>query len=83
MAVNVEVAKQANENTTALIRRFTKRVQGSGILRRSRKIRYHSRAHSKLIKKKQALKMLGRREHYEELAKLGKLPPEKKRRGKH
>ncbi|HEY4517617.1 MAG TPA: 30S ribosomal protein S21 [Candidatus Paceibacterota bacterium] len=82
MQVNVEVSKQSNESTTSLIRRFTKRVQGSGILRHSRKIRYHARAASKSVRKKQALKLLGKRAAYEELAKLGKLPPEPVRRGR-
>ena len=82
MSVNVEVQKQANESSTSLIRRFQKRVQGAGVLRRSRSIRYRLRSSSKLLKKKQALKKLERRAHYEELAKLGKLPPEPTRRGR-
>jgi len=32
MAINVEVAKSGNDNNLGLIRKFTKRVQGSGIL---------------------------------------------------
>jgi ribosomal protein S21 len=80
MTVNVEVQKQSNESTTSLIRRFTKRVQGSGVLRRSRKIRYFARPASKYVKKKQALKLIERRTEYEELAKLGKLPEETRTR---
>ncbi len=79
MKVNVEVKKQGAESTTSLIRRFTKRVQGSGILQRSRKNRYHARPSSKFTKKKRALKLIGRRVAYEELAKLGKLPEKKKK----
>ena len=82
MVINVAVQKQANENSTGLIRRFQKRVQGSGILKHSRTIRYHSRKTSKLIKKKQALKLLERRAYYEELSKLGKLPAEPARRSR-
>ena len=82
MTTNVSVAKQSSESTTSLIRRFTKRVQGAGILRRSRKIRYHARAASKAVRKKQALKLLEKRAAYEELAKLGKLPVEPPRRSR-
>lgn len=80
MIVNVAVARQTNESTAGLIRRFQKRVQSSGLVRHSRSIRYCSRPASKSVRKKQALKLLERRAHYEELAKLGKLPPEKRRR---
>ena len=80
MVVNVAVNKQSNESNTSLIRRFQKRVQGSGILKHSRKIRYHARLASKFIRKKQALKLLLKRAEYEELSKLGKLPVETGRR---
>ena len=78
MKTNVEVMKQGTESTTSLIRRFQKRVQGAGILQRSRKIRYHARPSSKFTKKKRALKLIERRAVYEELAQLGKLPEKKK-----
>lgn len=72
--INVEVDKQANENTTSLIRRFTKRVQGSGVLHKARSLRYRKREHSDLMRKRQTLKSLKRKEEREELIKLGKLP---------
>lgn len=71
--INVEVAKGANENTASLIRRFTKRVQGSGILPRVRSIRYWSRTKSEYAKKRRALRKLERRATFEELFKLGKI----------
>ncbi|OGG63569.1 hypothetical protein A3D66_02425 [Candidatus Kaiserbacteria bacterium RIFCSPHIGHO2_02_FULL_50_9] len=80
MVVNVSVSKQSNESSTSLIRRFQKRVQGSGILRHSRKIRYRARTVSKFVRKKQALKLLEKRARYEELSKLGKLPAGVERR---
>ena len=40
--------KNPNENTTSLIRRFTKRVQGAGILRRVRSLRYSERSSLKI-----------------------------------
>ena len=48
--------KNNNENMTNLIRRFTKRVQGSGVLKRVRSIRYSERSLSKFTKRKRRSK---------------------------
>lgn len=84
MAVNIQVSKQNNENTMGIIRRFTKRVQGSGVLRRARAVRYYDRPLSKLLRKKKALKSISNREIREELIKLGKIEerPQHHRRGR-
>ena len=82
MVENIGVTKNSNENTPSIIRRFTKRVQGSGIVRHVRGTRYYKRPESKFTKKKGALKLLERRERYEHLSKLGKLPDKKKRGGR-
>jgi len=74
MTTNVEVVKSGNENNLNLIRRFTKRVQGSGVLPRVRSIRYSTRKKSEYVKKKKTLKTLKRREEITELVKLGKMP---------
>ncbi len=71
--INVEVLKGGNENNVNLIRRFTKRVQGSGVLPRVRSIRYSTRKLSEYVKKKKTLKVLKKREDYAELLKLGKV----------
>lgn len=73
MNTNIEVQKNPNENTTSLIRRFTKRMQGAGILPRLRDIRYYKRTKSKQTQKKRRLIRLKRKEQYEELVKLGKI----------
>lgn len=73
MATNAEVVKNENENTINLIRRFSKRVQGTGLIQGTRKRRYFSRAKSKLVTRKGALKRLARREEVTELIKLGKM----------
>jgi ribosomal protein S21 len=72
--INVEVERNQNENSVSLIKRFTRRVQGSGILPRIRSIRYNSRKRSEYVKKKQTLKVLEHRKNLAELVKLGKLP---------
>jgi ribosomal protein S21 len=73
MASNIEVTKNANESTANLIRRFTKRVQGAGIIPRVRKNRYFTRIKSENVRKASRLTTLGRKEKYDELLKLGKI----------
>ena len=73
MITNAEVTRTGNENSLNLLRRFTKRVQGSGILPRVRSIRYSSRKLSSYVVKKKALKSLRRREEVAELIKQGKM----------
>jgi hypothetical protein len=82
MAINVEVLKTGNENNLNLIRRFTKRVQGSGVLPRVRSLRYAGRKASEYVKKKKTLKVLKRREEVSELIKMGKMPEHPVRGGK-
>ena len=71
--INAEVVKTGNENNVNLIRRFTKKVQGSGVLPRVRSIRYASRKMSEYVKRKKTLKVLKRREEVTELIKMGKM----------
>jgi hypothetical protein len=58
MAINVEVSKNGTENNLSLIRKFTKRVQGSGVLPRVRGLRYAQRKLSEYVRKKKALKRI-------------------------
>lgn len=74
MAINVEVSRSGNENNLSILRRFTKRVQGSGILMHLRKNRYASRKPSEYTKKKSALKRLAEKMRKRELIKMGKMP---------
>ena len=73
MAVNAEVQKTDNESPVNLIRRFSKRVQGTGLIPRMRSRRYHARVKSREVRRKQTLKVIKRREEVQELIKLGKL----------
>lgn len=73
MSINVQVEKNEKENTAGLLRRFTKRVRGSGILSRVRGIRYYDRQKSDYVKKKKTLKRIGKRAERDELLKLGKI----------
>lgn len=73
MSINVQVEKNDKENTAGLLRRFTKRVRGSGILNRVRGIRYHDRQKSDYVQKKKTLKRIAKRAERDEQIKLGKI----------
>jgi len=75
---NVAVERNQNESASSLIRRFTKRVQDSGILPRVRSLRDAKRKLSHYKTKKATLEVIRRREEMEKLAKLGKLNRGKK-----
>lgn len=76
MATNVEVSRNGTENPLGLLRRFTKRVQGSGILSRVRGERYYDRTLSHYKTKMKTLASLKRREKLAEDIKLGKVNPD-------
>jgi ribosomal protein S21 len=76
MATNVEVTRNGTENPLGLLRRFTKRVQGSGILPRVRGERYHERTLSHYKRKIKTLESIKRREDRDEQIKLGKINPD-------
>ncbi|HEY4511624.1 MAG TPA: hypothetical protein VJH55_02175 [Candidatus Paceibacterota bacterium] len=69
---NIEVTRNNNESNANLLRRFTKRVQGSGVLPRVRSIRYADRTQSHYKVKQKTLKTLRRKAEIAELIKLGK-----------
>jgi len=69
----LEVKKQEKETTQSLIRRFSRRIQQSGILRQARKIRFKARKKSEQMKKRAALRREELKKEYEKLKKLGKL----------
>ena len=80
MTINVEVAKTGTENSASLLRRFTKRIQESGIINRVKSVRYKNRVQSPFKVKRSTLERIARRKKVEKLIKLGKLSPQFKRR---
>ena len=80
MATNVQVEKNNNESSANVIRRFTKRVQGSGIIQRMRKNRYYSRVKSSNVQRTARLKKLDKKAEYEKQLKLGKIQERMPRR---
>jgi ribosomal protein S21 len=69
----IVVNKNPNENNNSVLRRFSRRIQESGIVRKVKGARYNLRAESKLKAKKSALKRLEKRKEIEKLRKLGKM----------
>ncbi len=68
----LEARKKDKETAQSLIRRFTQRVQKSGILVRARKNRFYSSKISEGAKKKAALRKEEIKKKYEKLKKMGK-----------
>ena len=83
MITVIEVKKNANESNMNLVRRFSRKVQESGIVQKVKSKRYNERALSKIKVKAGTLKKLARRKEYERLAKLGKITLRTKRKGGH
>jgi hypothetical protein len=71
--INVEITRNGTENSMSTLRRFTKRVQGSGILPRVRSLRYNQRGLSHYKTKVKTLKSIARRNEIQELIKMGKM----------
>lgn len=71
--INVEVTKNPNENPGSLLRRFSRKIQESGIIPKVKGKRYAKRKTSKLSAKAGALKKINRRAEVEKLKKLGKM----------
>lgn len=67
----IEAKKQERETSQSLIRRFTKRVQKSGVLRQAREKRYRKRTKSEQMGKRAALRREQLRKEYQRLKKLG------------
>ena len=70
---NIELKRNVNENGLSLIRRFSRKMQESGIIPKVKGNRYASRATTKLAQKNMLLKSLARRKEVERLKKLGKM----------
>ena len=73
MSINAEVTKTGSESTLSTIRKFSRRVQGTGLVKTVRGQRYYSRSSSKTVKKKRALKLIKRRADYRQAIKEGKI----------
>lgn len=69
----IEVNKNQNENNASIVRRFSRRIKESGIIRKVKSSRYNVRKESKLTIKRSALKRIQKKKEIEKLKKLGKI----------
>lgn len=69
--MTLEVKKNERESSQGLVRRFTKRVQQSGLLIRTRRSMFKARKKSDDMKKKAALRRETMRKEYERKKKMG------------
>lgn len=72
----IEVKKGEQENSRSLLRRFTRRIQQSGILLRARKVRFREKEKSKREKRISALRRIRLSKEKEKLRKMGLLEEE-------
>ena len=69
----IQIKKQARENSQSLTRRFSRRIQQSGVLRRAKSNRFRKRPKSLQTKKKTALRKEELKKRYEKMRKLGEI----------
>ncbi|MBI4709234.1 MAG: 30S ribosomal protein S21 [Candidatus Portnoybacteria bacterium] len=69
----MEVRKKQKESTGSLLRRFSRRVQQSGVLLRARRQRFYKKPKTKLQEKQSALRATQLRRQRVKLMKLGLL----------
>lgn len=80
MAINVEINKKKNESNASVLKRFSRKVQESGVLKYTRTIRYADRAPSDFVKKKKKLKSINKTAEIQQKIKLGKITPKSRGR---
>ncbi len=68
----LEVRKQDKESTQGLVRRFTQRLQRSGILKRAKKRRFFQAPKGEETIKKEALRRVQLKREFEKAQKLAK-----------
>jgi len=74
--VAIAVKRRNGENTRSLLRRFSRRIQQSGILVRARKARFYEKNKSKREKRASALRREKIKAEKDKLKKLGLLDEE-------
>lgn len=72
----IEVKKRERENPRSLLRRFTRRIQQSGILIRARKVRFREKEKTKRERRNSALRRTRIGKEKEKLRKMGLLEEE-------
>jgi len=76
--VAIEVKKQQGETTRGLLRRFSRRIQQSGVLIRARKARFYEKDRTKRDRRDGAVRRVKIGKEKEKLRKMGLLEEEPK-----
>lgn len=76
----VEVRRHEKESVGSLLRRFSRKIQRSGILLRARSLAFRKRKKSKTRIRKEALRRIESRKRYLYLEKMGKIVERKPKR---
>jgi ribosomal protein S21 len=69
----IEIKKNGAESSASVMRRFSRRVRESGIIKHVKGNRYSDRKLSDFVMKKNALKRMEKGREYAKLKKLGKI----------
>lgn len=69
----VEVRRRQNEGPESLFRRFSRKVQQSGVLLQARKIRFYTRKKSRAKQREEAQRRAELQKERERLIKLGEI----------
>ncbi len=69
----IEIKKKEGESVNAFLFRFTKKIQRSGIIKQSKKTRYHDRNQNVRARKESALYRLNKKKETNRLKRLGKI----------
>ncbi len=72
----IEIKKKDGETTRSLLRRFTRKIQQSGVLIRARKARFREKEKSKRERRVSAVRRIGIVKGKEKLRKMGLLEEE-------
>lgn len=79
MSINIKIEKNKNENNLSMIKRFSRKMQESGIINKVKSERYADRNKSDFVKKKNKLKTLSKKAEFEKMFKLGKITSHSRR----
>jgi ribosomal protein S21 len=69
----VEVRKRDNESVEGMLRRFSRKVQQSGVLLQAKKIRFHARKKGKRQVREEAIRKATLQAERDRLIKLGEM----------
>lgn len=71
MAININLRKKDGESNSSLVYRFTKKVMQSGVLKESKRKRYHERKANRNKIRKSALHREQKREEIRQAKRMG------------